>query len=289
MSLYNYFTKLGSVNYNDSIVTNILTSIRFKEAVKQTVTNYYPYTIKEGDRPDNIAQFYYEDERYFWVVLLSNNIIDPYYEWPLSVNNFRKFIIKKYSSIESAQSKTAFYRNAWYNDDTILSLPGYNSLPTVRKKYWNPIIGFNGNIVSYERKKEDTILETNKIIEVTVNSSNNFIIGENVTQKTSGNITATGSIKLISNNKLTLVHIVGDFANTGGSVGSIVGTESLATRTITNIDNIYTSIPADEFVYWEPVSFYDYENQLNESRKNIKLIDRQFLPVIEDQMIELLL
>jgi hypothetical protein len=289
MTLYNYFTKLGSVNYNNSIVTNILTSIRFKEAVKQSVTNYYPYTIKEGDRPDTIAQFYYEDERYFWVVLLSNNIIDPYYEWPLGVNDFRKFIIKKYNSIELAQSKTAFYRNAWYNDDSILSPSAYSALSTVRKKYWNSITGFNGNIVSYERKKEDTILETNKIIEVAVNSSNNFIIGENVTQKTSGTITASGSIRLASNNILSLVHINGAFANTGGNIGSIVGSESLASRTISNVDTIYTSIPSDEFVYWEPVSFYDYESELNESRKNIKLIDRQFLQVIEDQMIELLL
>lgn len=289
MSLYNYFTKLGSVNYNNSIVTNILTSIRFKEVVKQSVTNYYPYTIKEGDRPDTIAQFYYEDERYFWVVLLSNNIIDPYYEWPLGVNDFRKFIIKKYNSIELAQSKTAFYRNAWYNDDSILSPAAYNALSTVRKKYWNPITGFNGSVVSYERKKEDTILETNKIIEVTVNSSNNFIIGENVTQKTSGTTTASGSIRLASNNILTLVHINGTFANTGGNIGSIVGAESLASRTISNVDTIYISIPSDEFVYWEPVSFYNYESELNESRKNIKLIDRQFLQVIEDQMIELLL
>jgi len=289
MSLYNYFTKLGSVNYNNSVVTNILTSIRFKEAVKQTVTNYYPYTVREGDRPDTIAQFYYEDERYYWVVLLSNNIVDPYYEWPLSVNDFRKFIIKKYNSIELAQSKTAFYRNAWYNDDTILSPAGYEALPTARKKYWNSIIGFNGNVVSYERKKEDTILETNKVVEVTVNSSNNFIIGENVTQKTSGSITASGNIKLASNNILTLVHIGGAFANSGGNVGTIVGTESLASRTVTDVKTIYNSIPSNEFVYWEPVSFYDYENEINESRKNIKLIDRQFLPVIEDQMIELLL
>lgn len=290
MSLYNYFTKLGTINYNNSIVTNIISSIKLRQTLKDKINVYYPYTIKEGDRPETIAGYYYEDERYAWVVYLSNNIIDPYYEWPLSVDEFKKLIIKKYGSVEQALSKPAFYRNAWYKDDTLLTPVAYNALTAERKKYWSPVIGYNGTPVSYERKKIDFVVETNKIISITVNDTDGFQVGEIVNQKTSGIVSGSATIGTIKDSTTLIVkHITGSIQTSGGSVGSLVGAESQATRTVISTANISTPIPNDEFVYWEPVTYYDYENEINESRKNIKLIDRQYLPVLEDQMIELLL
>ncbi len=35
---------------------------------------------------------------------------------------------------------------------------------------------------------------------------------------------------------------------------------------------------------WVPTRFYDYEHELNESKRNIMLIDKQFLPVIEKDL-----
>jgi len=288
MPLYNYFSKLGTTYYNGEIVVNVLKSVRFKEFVKKNIVTYYPYTIKEGERADTIAFNYYDDERYAWVVYLSNNIIDPYLQWPLSVRDFSKFIIKKYQSIEAAQEKIIFYRNNWYNDDNLLSISAYNALSPTLKKYWSPIIGFNGEIGSYERRKTDNIVETNIIYEIDVNSSENFLENEKVTQRTSGTITATGWIKNIQENTLVVNNIEGEFSATAGPVGAIVGNTSGVSRTVNDKRLIYQAISQLEGTYWSPVSFYDYEDELNESKKHIKLIDKQYIPIIEDQMTELL-
>lgn len=288
MSLFNYFTKLGTVSYNGEIVVDILKSVRFKEFVKKNVVTYYPYTIKEGERAETIAYNYYDDERYAWVVYLSNNIIDPYHQWPLTVKDFSKFIISKYGSIENAMEKIAFYRNSWYNDDSMLTVSAYGALTSNLKKYWSPVVGYNGEIGSYERKKDDSTVETNMIVDIAVNNSEGFIEGEKVTQRTSGAISATGFVKAVKEGVLTVNNISGEFLATGGSVGSIVGNESELSRSITSTTLTYRAIPTDEYVYWAPVSFYDYEDEINESKKHIKLIDRQYIPVIEDQMVELL-
>ena len=116
MSLYNYFSKIGVTPYNGDTVNNIITSIRFKEAVSKYNIVYYPYTIAEGERPDIIASNYYGDERYAWLVLLANNVIDPYYQWPLSTNEFNDYIMDKYGSVAEAFTQIAFYRNNWYNN-----------------------------------------------------------------------------------------------------------------------------------------------------------------------------
>lgn len=278
MSLYNYFNKLGTINYNNEIVNNIITSVRFNELVKKNFVVFYPYTIKEGERAESIAANYYEDERYAWIVYLSNSITDPYYEWPLSVEEFNRFLIKKYGSIEKAINSIAFYRNAWYKDDSMITPAAYNALPATNKKYWNPIVGFNNQIGSYERKKLDLISETNRTVSINLNSSNNIIVGEKAVQTN-----ASGFVASVDTNKVTLKHISGSFAN-----GAITFQDSGASRTVTNVTIVHTAISATETVYWEAVSAYDYENELNESKKSIKLIDRQYLDTIEDQIIELL-
>lgn len=288
MSLFNYFTKHGTISYNGEIVVDIIKSVRFKEFVKKNVVTYYPYTIREGERAETIAYNYYDDERYAWVVYLSNNIIDPYHQWPLSVKEFSKFIIQKYGSTENAMERVAFYRNNWYSDDSMLSTAAFGALPADLKKYWSPVIGFSGEIGSYERKKEDSIVDTNIIVDIVVNSSEGFIEGEKVTQRTSGNISATGFIKAIKDGVITVNNVEGAFAATGGSVGSLIGKDSETSRQIVSQAITYRAIPELEYVYWSPISMYDYEDELNESKKHIKLIDRQYISIIEDQMIELL-
>lgn len=288
MSLYNYFSKIGTTPYNDSTVNNILTSIRFKEAVSKQSVIYYPYTIAEGERPDTIAYNYYGDERYAWLVLIVNDIIDPYYQWPLNTKEFSDFIVNKYGSIASAQEQVAFYRTNWYSDDSMLSVAAFNALTAALKKYWQPIVGYNGAIGSYERKKEDLVLDTNKTVSLTLNSTTGISIGQKVIQKTSGVITASGYVRAVTSTSVTLNHIVGAFAATAGSVGSLTDTTSTTSKTVSSATTIYNGIPTTEAAYWEQVSMYDYENELNESRKIIKLLDRQYLDVVEDQMIELL-
>lgn len=288
MSLYNFFSKMGTISYNNELVTNILTSVKFKDIVLKNNVNFYPYVVKEGERPDSIAYHYYEDERYAWLVLLSNSIMDPYFEWPLSLGEFNEFLKKKYGSVETAISTIAFYRVNWYKDDSIISTAAYESLTTARKKYWSPIVGFNGVVTSYERKKDDTIVDTNKIVEVNVNNTTSLTIGGRVKQKTSGTLSATGTVRAIKTTSIVVNNITGEFSPTAGSIGSLLNEDETVSKTVTSTSVISSPIPADELVYWEAVSSYDYENELNESRKTIKLIDRQYLSQIEDEMVELL-
>lgn len=288
MSLYNYFTKIGTTQYNDTVVNNIITSIRFKEAASRQDVVYYPYTIAEGERPDIIAYNYYGDERYAWLVLLANNIVDPYYQWPLSTTEFNDFIVDKYGSVAAAQEQVAFYRTNWYSDDSMLTVAAYDALPVVLKKYWQPIVGYNGAIGSYERKKDDLILDTNKTVRIVLSSTSGISIGDKVIQKTSGSITATGYVRAIDSTSITINHVTGAFAATAGSVGSLTNSDSSISKSVTSATTVYSGISSTEAAYWEQVSAFDYENEINESRKIIKLVDRQYLDTIEDQMIELL-
>ena len=106
----NYFRNLPRVGYDingtgkDSFVsvTNIMKRVKFKPSVLEDISNYYPYFVKEGERPDIIAHAQYNNVGYAYLILLVNDIYDPNFDWPLSSQIFEKFIINKYGSVPLA-------------------------------------------------------------------------------------------------------------------------------------------------------------------------------------------
>lgn len=105
-----YFSKFPKIEYNGNTIKNITLRAKVLENFKRVATNFYPYTIEDGQTADSLAYDYYDDPNYVWVIYLVNDIIDPYYDWPLSIVNFEKYIIKKYGSIAAAKSQVAYYK-----------------------------------------------------------------------------------------------------------------------------------------------------------------------------------
>ena len=92
-----------------TVAVNLMIRSKLKETVEDDVTVYYPYVVPEGMRPDVLAHQYYGDTIYTWTIFLVNNIVDPYWEWPLSYKDFREYVTDKYGSIETAQSQVHHY------------------------------------------------------------------------------------------------------------------------------------------------------------------------------------
>ena len=102
-------TGSNSIVPNYDVAVNLLIRNKLKDAVEKDVSAYYPYVVPEGMRPDVLAHQYYGDTIYTWTIYLVNNIIDPYWEWPLSYKDFKAYMIDKYGSIEIAQSQIHHY------------------------------------------------------------------------------------------------------------------------------------------------------------------------------------
>jgi hypothetical protein len=92
------------------------------DQTKTKGTVFYPYTIRDGERADAIAFDYYDNTDYTWLIYIVNNIIDPYYDWPLTETNFDKFISKKYESSVGANDGIYVSAN---------TLVGYKKVPYV--------------------------------------------------------------------------------------------------------------------------------------------------------------
>lgn len=110
---FSYFPKIQQdlTNVGQKVtLTNILRRFKIKSSVKDQLGVYYNYNVQAGERPDTIAERYYGDSAYAWVVLLYNDITDPIFGWALFNKDFEDYIKGKYGSIAAAQSTVHEYR-----------------------------------------------------------------------------------------------------------------------------------------------------------------------------------
>lgn len=80
-----------------TISTNILSRVSLIADKLSDPTVFYEYDIQEGDTPEIVADKYYQDMNRYWMVLLPNNILDPQWDWPMSVSVLNQYITEKYN------------------------------------------------------------------------------------------------------------------------------------------------------------------------------------------------
>lgn len=264
----NYFNKFPTVVYNGQLAKNLLARAKLSDETRANKLVFQRYTMNELDRVDVVSNYYYDNPGYSWLVWFSNDIIDPYYDMPLTEYDFMKFIENKYGSMEAAMRKTMFYRINWVNFDQTLTPQQFNDLGK-NKKYYKPVLDANLVPVQYIINEKDYVVSTNRVQIYTLNiTSGTFTIGEEV--QINGSTYAI--IDAIGDDYVICKHIVGNF-----QVGSTVtGQTSSAVATITLVNTITENIPLDETIYWTSVSAFEYENELNELKKEVKLLDVRF-------------
>lgn len=366
-----YFFRFPQIQYSNTECLNLSRRVVLEDNILKNPSVFHKVTVGPGYRSDLLAEDYYNDSFYDWLIYLNNKVIDPYYGWYMDQNAFEAFIVKKYGSSEEAQRRVAYYQLNWPIDVTEITPSFYeNTLPKELKKYFSPNFNQAAKIVSYSRKKEDIVTNTNKLIQFGVENGNGFVKGEYVYIKTPSLANTIGSCEcvLANSSAIKIQHIAGNsgsfvvtkqinpstdingstetisipnntFANNdivryytgssntvigglannqsyyvvnassvgfklattrGGSpinisTGSnesghyfrwgavLVGAKSNTQTIITEQTTLYSNISDSEAVYWEPIYYYDLEQEKNEKNKNVKVIDKQYALSIAEE------
>jgi hypothetical protein len=86
----------------------LVTRARLIEQLQNNPMLFYEYAIQDGDTPEIIAEKYYGDPFRYWIILLSNEIFDPLWDWPLSDQMFLQYIDTKYATEAEDAGQTPF-------------------------------------------------------------------------------------------------------------------------------------------------------------------------------------
>ena len=280
-----YFEKFPLTEYDGKPALNILKRVAFNENVRNFITAFYTHTIPANEKIENIAYNYYDDVDFDWLIYHANDIVDPYFQTALTYDDFDNFIISKYGSLRNSKRKTIHYKNNYENDQQILSSSAYDSLQSGQKKYYQPVLSQTG-IAGYERAEVDFIASTNKIESFDLVTEGEFIDNEVIVRDDDDSSFA--EISWSNTSSLVIRHVRGDFS--GNTNYTITGEESGVTATV-NAES-YTLlnevIPTAEQSFYSPVSFYEYEEEENEERREIYLVQSDYKEKLNDQLKELM-
>jgi hypothetical protein len=273
-----YFDRFPIVDYDGDIAKNILARVDFTEKTKRDIYSTFEFTLEEGfERPDLLSYNYYGSSKFDWMIYLTNNIVDPYYDYYKSAEDFKSYMETKYGSNSNARSITLFYRLNWHEDERTITVQQYESLiadeTANARKYWKPKLTNTGVVIGYERIKEDWTVSTNKVLSLSLTvSPSGFAVGDRVTQTSTGAYATIDYIDL-ENKRLTVKHVSGSFA-----VNEAEG--------ISEITLISQNIPEAETEYWYAVNAYEDEKETNELKRNVFVLKSSYLAETEKQFIQ---
>jgi len=83
------------------IVTNISLRVQLSEELKNNFALFDKYDIKDGETPEILADKFYSNPQLHWIILHTNDILDPRFDWPLTTNNLVLFTQGKYNNVNA--------------------------------------------------------------------------------------------------------------------------------------------------------------------------------------------
>ena len=84
-------------------VKNIWRRAEILTEYKSQVTIFNEITVRDGERPEDIATAFYNNPFYNWTVLIANDVVDVYSQWPRSITQLQDFINQKYDNPQATK------------------------------------------------------------------------------------------------------------------------------------------------------------------------------------------
>lgn len=277
-----YSTSLGVKNF--VLATNIIAKVNFLAETSNNTSIYYRYSVKDGERAEDIANKMYGSPYKHWIILLSNNIVDPQYDWVMSMNSFEEYVNKKYSSITFNLNPSESYASSYTNGEQVYQGSSYADADCI------------GTVVSSNNTNKT--LTINFANEVFANAANVTGATSNVTHQVVGitynndgfqwasNTTSHYQVTEVSYNSFDKIKKVNKYQISEKDYNFSTNTV-FSRSTNTSYSNNYSLVDGTTYTVETtiaPVTYYDYELDLNEQKRNIIIIKPEFVSTIENQL-----
>ena len=173
MSYFDYYPK---ITYNGKRATNLLLRSEIVREVFNKRAVYYTYVIKDGETAEGLANRFYRDPELSWVIYYSNDMLDPYYDWPLDYTQFNDFLRKKYNkSPQLLKADVKHYVYTGLSSDTeeeikritwLITPETWVFLTAQEKSGWSSVSIYDFENQKNEDKRQIQILDPNYISQI---------------------------------------------------------------------------------------------------------------------------
>lgn len=241
-------------------VTDIFLRVGFIREIIGNISAYTEYIIKNGETPELLAERFYGNPQAHWIILYANDIFDPHYDWPLTSFAFQRYIVKK------------------YRDDfkTALNLDDDESAPARAVIAWTQTTAH-----SYEK-----VVTTVNMPKLTGVQAKDYVVDGDEAYRVKDGEFVGDPVTTIRRYQIDKEPI-----SSANPIGSDYKYETYQANTAFPL--LSTDLPAStyrtykfrgrllkETITTEMKSLYDYEVEMNEKRRTIKIIKPAYYPRI---------
>ena len=135
-------------NENYKLLPDILRRVKLRSGIRSGSFLFDNYDVHDGERPEDIAFQQYGDPELHWVILMTNNITDRFYQWPLTQPQFQEHLKDKYG----AGNEDAVHHYEITQTSGPTSSRDYSHMVECNSDEDNPSIISNRD---YEQRKQD--------------------------------------------------------------------------------------------------------------------------------------
>lgn len=281
---------LSSTELKSKVCRDILVSTKFFDIVsnaEKRANIFVDHIIKDGEKPEHIAYKAYGSSELHWIILLSNQIINPYYDWPLSTRDLDSYIDSHYPGmalfVPCVDPNTSKLEIHFTVKDSIAKLSHEKSHFVI------------GETVT-QGNEEATVFSWDSILRKVV------LVDGTIDFNTTDNIISTNEdgvefqvtpIRKIIYNKESIHHFRDNFGNVIDPYGQIDPTSAIiySTKNIIAETDITVSatnnFPLNMYLNnnavlstLNVVTNQQYETELNDSKRNIKILKPEYVDTI---------
>ena len=81
-----------------TLAKNFFRRFKISETSYNSVVYFNKYTMTDQDRFDTIADKFYQNPDFDWIIMITNNIINPYFDAPIKNSELYNFVERKYGT-----------------------------------------------------------------------------------------------------------------------------------------------------------------------------------------------
>ena len=101
MSYFNRFPMMVydmKNNGNYKLLPDILRRVKQRNVSASGQFIFDTYDVVNGESPETVAYKWFGDAQLHWVILMTNNVLDRYYDWPMNSVQLQEFLEDKYDN-----------------------------------------------------------------------------------------------------------------------------------------------------------------------------------------------
>lgn len=129
-----YFNDMPFITYSldnetQQIVRDITLRVKISDHLKEAAYAYEKYIIQDGDRPETVASRIYKNPELHWVIMIANDIVDPYEDWPMSSADLDEYIeaLGDGEDIDHYENADGYWVNSNSPDATPVTIREYRT------------------------------------------------------------------------------------------------------------------------------------------------------------------